>query len=900
MAANMLQGFVFLTFISVSLSRNLLREHGCSPFADVIFILDGSESIRRSDFNITQHYVRREVEALNVFDDGANVAVIVYSDDVSDVIPFNSNTNVDQLENDIMKLKQPRLGTNTASALREAAKLYKAHGRPDATKIVVLITDGDTRNKSPPRLEAKALKDNNISIVAVGVGPETDDTELKALASKPEFVKKVENFPALDMLRIPYHEICIMTTTTPRNDQGCQLNGNIVFIFDGSESISVAEERIMKDFVKDQIDHFSLGDGRAGMGLVMFSNDATIDIRLSNTISSASLKNSVDNLRLPSKGSNIARGIEVMEEMFRLYGRPNENRIAVLITDGVSIDNDETVAVARQARNQNIKLVSIGIGSEGQIDTDELKKIASSEDLVFTPKTFDDFAMINYAEKLSAVFDCGTTTPRTPSTTTRWTTTTRTPITWTTTTRTTTPRTTTTRIPITWTTTRRTTTTPRYITTIPWTTRTRIPITWTTTTPRTRSTTTPWTTTTRTPSTWSTRTTTSTRIGPVDPIAPGCEDCRIKFGAGFARHPDSCEKFIRCSIQTLGNGKFRAFAPVVFDCPRGLFWDQEDTLTCRYPNQVKCPGDRCRTETGLKAYGDPTDCGVYWLCGNGYTLGKRCCAENFAFDDARGECVRDNNCLSAFCRVGNPGGDCLFLADSTDERFFLVDVNGVKTRQPCAAGLAFVQTTCGCHKRIGLPTQRPVTGCEPDVYLPMDEDFADHSGWDRGVGNSGAVIAQVSGAVGGGAGEFDGSDAVWIYRYNNIEFPPYVEIRFRFKESDQSPSGSQPEALVTNGNCGDEPSLAISSERRSNDVSYYTETQKGEATTQTSYRDGWTDVRYVYDRREMSGTSATSTQSVDLSGIIRRTHSPLIIGHGQGYQNFTGYIDEFYVYFCEP
>lgn len=193
---------------SASCSLLVLRQHGCSPYADVIFILDGSESIRRSDFNITQHYVRREVEALNVFENGANVAVIVYSDDVSDVIPFNSNMNVDQLESDIMKLKQPRLGTNTAAALQEAGRLYRDHGRPDATKIVVLITDGDTRNNKPPRLEAKALKDNNISIVAVGVGPETDVTELNELASKPEFVKKVENFPALDMLRIPYHEIC--------------------------------------------------------------------------------------------------------------------------------------------------------------------------------------------------------------------------------------------------------------------------------------------------------------------------------------------------------------------------------------------------------------------------------------------------------------------------------------------------------------------------------------------------------------------------------------------------------------------------------------------------------------------------------------------------------------------
>lgn len=32
------------------------------------------------------------------------------------------------------------------------------------------------------------------------------------------------------------------------------------------------------------------------------------------------------------------------------------------------------------------------------------------------------------------------------------------------------------------------------------------------------------------------------------------------------------------------------------------------------------------------------------------------------------------------------------------------------------------------------------------------------------------------------------------------------------------------------------------------------------------FQDGWTDVRYVYDRREVSGTSATSTQSVDLTG----------------------------------
>lgn len=187
----------------------------------------------------------------------------------------------------------------------------------------------------------------------------------------------------------------------------CQLNGNIVFIFDGSESISVLEESIMKDFVKDQIDRLKLGDGRAGMGLVMFSNDATVEIPLTNTISSASLKNSVDNLRLPSKGSNIARGIEVMERMFLSYGRPSEDRIAVLITDGVSIDQDETVDVARRARNQNIEIVAIGIGSEGQIDTDELRKIAGGPDLVFTPTTFEEIALTEYADRLSAGFTCG-------------------------------------------------------------------------------------------------------------------------------------------------------------------------------------------------------------------------------------------------------------------------------------------------------------------------------------------------------------------------------------------------------------------------------------------------------------------------------------------------------------
>uniref|UniRef100_A0A194AMR8 VWFA domain-containing protein n=1 Tax=Pinctada fucata TaxID=50426 RepID=A0A194AMR8_PINFU len=96
-------------------------------------------------------------------------------------------------------------GTNTSIALayvRENSFLPQNGGRANATKIVVVITDGQSFDPDETKKEANLLKaEPGVTVFAIGVGSEISSKELSIISSNSAQTFTVANFDVLQTIQ---------------------------------------------------------------------------------------------------------------------------------------------------------------------------------------------------------------------------------------------------------------------------------------------------------------------------------------------------------------------------------------------------------------------------------------------------------------------------------------------------------------------------------------------------------------------------------------------------------------------------------------------------------------------------------------------------------------------------
>lgn len=105
--------------------------------------------------------------------------------------------------------------------------------------------------------------------------------------------------------------------------------------------------------------------------------------------------------------------------------------------------------------------------------------------------------------------------------------------------------------------------------------------------------------------------------------------------------------------------------------------------------------------------------------------------------------------------------------------------------------------------------------CEPDIYLPFDEDFKDYSGHYLSTTPDGRVIIDRNpslGAIGSGTARFDGGN-ITIWKYANDELGDVFAITFRYREIGLDHLQSKPEAIVSNSGCQQRCTVAVAYDR---------------------------------------------------------------------------------------
>ena len=87
--------------------------------------------------------------------------------------------------------------------------------------------------------------------------------------------------------------------------------------------------------------------------------------------------------------------------------------------------------------------------------------------------------------------------------------------------------------------------------------------------------------------------------------------------------------------------------------------------------------------------------------------------------------------------------------------------------------------------------------------MPFHFDTKDYSGQNVYVRNDGVTVRN-------GAAYFDGNSRLMIPRFTNQRFGGNLVISFRYKEVLNPYTLDQLQALVSNGDCGSDPSIIIS------------------------------------------------------------------------------------------
>lgn len=179
----------------------------CNVPADIGILLDGSDSIDDRGWVKEKNFAANLINNLDIGPDTIHASVIVYSTLIGQTIPFIPFKPKTLLTILARNLKQPKVGTNTARGIKKMREYFRIQGRPNAPKVMVIVTDGRSTRPSETIAEAELAKREGIVVIAVGVGTQIFRDELRQIATNERKLFEVSDFAALQQIIIAIRDL---------------------------------------------------------------------------------------------------------------------------------------------------------------------------------------------------------------------------------------------------------------------------------------------------------------------------------------------------------------------------------------------------------------------------------------------------------------------------------------------------------------------------------------------------------------------------------------------------------------------------------------------------------------------------------------------------------------------
>ncbi|XP_063309185.1 collagen alpha-6(VI) chain [Pelobates fuscus] len=366
------------------------EECGKIEKADIVFVIDSSGSINNDQYQLMKDFVISMVNKSEVGPQNVQFGALKYSDNPSKLFYLNDFGSKTNIMNAIKSDESMGGNTYTAKALDYSQTFFtegkgsrRSSGVP---QYLIIITDGESHDHDKLNETSKHLQDQGINVFAIGIDKAKTD-ELKTMAGTKGKWFLVDSFSGLN-------EIFGNVSDAMCNKTACEAEkADLIFLIDGSTSISNDDFKIMKNFMKSVIDDFDIAVDRVHVGVAQYSHNYKVHFRTKRFTEKKTVNNEIENI--PKLNGNTLIGSALQKTEKELFNVP-ENRISegvhqilVVITDGDSQDN--VAPPAQSLRNKGVDIYAVGVGN---VQMTQLISIAGSSKTVFSVKNFAELQSI--------------------------------------------------------------------------------------------------------------------------------------------------------------------------------------------------------------------------------------------------------------------------------------------------------------------------------------------------------------------------------------------------------------------------------------------------------------------------------------------------------------------------
>uniref|UniRef100_A0A673JVY8 Collagen alpha-6(VI) chain-like n=1 Tax=Sinocyclocheilus rhinocerous TaxID=307959 RepID=A0A673JVY8_9TELE len=361
---------------------------GCEGlFADVVFLLDGSESVSAKDFENMKYIMKLVIDRFVIGPDKERVAVVQYGTDPNEEFSLNTFDDKAVLLQKIGNIKQMKGKAYTGKALKEVLQSFDISkgGRCSALRFLIVLTDGESSDDVAE--PAKVLRDNFININAIGMR-HADRSQIFAIAGSHDgshdgvFFEGTFASPK-DLSNDILLKICNSECKT-------QKLIDIIFLVDaGSPNKDGFQEMInlMKYMVRKSV----VGEKGARFGAITYSDNPRSEFTLKQYDSQTDILRVISNLKASGGSRNTVRALNYALSYFgETHGgrwAKNVPQVLFLITDGKVNDLSGLATWLESLAKSNV--IFFAIGTE-DADKKQLNEMVGYEGTVHYANTYQD------------------------------------------------------------------------------------------------------------------------------------------------------------------------------------------------------------------------------------------------------------------------------------------------------------------------------------------------------------------------------------------------------------------------------------------------------------------------------------------------------------------------------
>ncbi|XP_058869021.1 collagen alpha-6(VI) chain-like [Acipenser ruthenus] len=273
--------------------------------ADIMFVVDSSGSIKEDDFNSMKEFIIALVNHSEIGKDKVQIGAIQYSHEPVKAFDLNEHFNKLKLRQAINEMELIRSTTATAKALNfskeHLGELYGGRKEKGVPQILITITDGVSDDTDRLNETANYIRNAGITTYAVGI-KNANPNELLEIGGTKERYFYVDDFEKLKGLQNKFSQIICANTTTY-----CKIErADIVFLIDGSDSISPTDFQTMKEFLKAMVINFDIRPNRVHIGVAQFSHKYAKQFYLRSFTDTSTFQNQIENIRQITGSTYIA------------------------------------------------------------------------------------------------------------------------------------------------------------------------------------------------------------------------------------------------------------------------------------------------------------------------------------------------------------------------------------------------------------------------------------------------------------------------------------------------------------------------------------------------------------------------------------------------------------------